>query len=202
MKCDANCDWGEDASIFFSYIENSKVIKVNLCKYCANEKGVDDPTGYSLIDLMQGMGEETSSGKKDKKKGELTCQECGFTQSDFKKTGRFGCANCYEVFNEGLESLLEAMHKNTEHTGKVPSFVHDTSSVDSLSEIADFEKPAEFAFDELKLVDAGDELVEGDTGISALRDKLDIAISEEDYEEAARLRDEIAKLESEKAEEG
>lgn len=195
MKCDAGCDWGEEASIFFSYIEDNKVIKVNLCKYCANEKGVDDPTGYSLIDLMQGMGEESSSGKKQSKTNELTCEACGFTQTDFKKTGRFGCAHCYEVFNEGLESLLEAMHKNTEHIGKVPSFVG--KSTPPVSEKMEIIETPEFDFgesDELDILDVAETTPE--SAVALLRDKLDIAISEEDYEEAAKIRDEIAKLET------
>ena len=45
---------------------------------------------------------------------------CGFTQADFKKTGRLGCSACYVTFAEGLGSLLKAMHKGTEHVGKLP----------------------------------------------------------------------------------
>jgi protein arginine kinase activator len=45
---------------------------------------------------------------------------CGFTQTDFKKTGRLGCSECYVTFAEGLGSLLKAMHKGTEHVGKLP----------------------------------------------------------------------------------
>jgi protein arginine kinase activator len=45
---------------------------------------------------------------------------CGFTQADFKKTGRLGCSVCYVTFAEGLGSLLKAMHKGTEHVGKLP----------------------------------------------------------------------------------
>ena len=45
---------------------------------------------------------------------------CGFSQADFKKTGRLGCSECYVTFAEGLGSLLKAMHKGTEHVGKFP----------------------------------------------------------------------------------
>jgi protein arginine kinase activator len=200
MKCDADCDGGEEASIFFSYIENNKVVKVNLCKYCANEKGVNDPTGYSLIDLMQGMGKETTSGKESKAR-ELTCADCGFTHSDFKKTGRFGCAKCYEVFSEGLEGLLEAMHKNTEHIGKVPSFAYippaASKSVEPASKSS--ESPAPVLSGTAKSAaqsESWEEAVPGPINLVILKDKLGVAIAAEDYEEAARLRDEIARLES------
>ena len=38
--------------------------------------------------------------------GDLKCPHCGFTQADFKKAGRLGCAECYTTFAEGLEGLL------------------------------------------------------------------------------------------------
>jgi protein arginine kinase activator len=49
------------------------------------------------------------------------CSVCGFTQADFKKTGRLGCSACYDVFTEGLESMLKNMHKGSEHVGKAPA---------------------------------------------------------------------------------
>lgn len=91
--------------------------KVNLCDACSKEKGVQDPTGFALADLLLGIGaaEEIEKGAPAQK-----CQVCGFTQADFKKTGRLGCSACYQTFAEGLESLLKAMHKGTEHVGKLP----------------------------------------------------------------------------------
>jgi protein arginine kinase activator len=48
----------------------------------------------------------------------IACPVCGFTQADFKKTGRLGCSACYDVFGESLESMLKNMHKGSEHVGK------------------------------------------------------------------------------------
>ncbi len=42
-------------------------------------------------------------------------------RSDFKKSGRFGCATCYETFSDDLPPLLKAMHRNDRHVGKVPA---------------------------------------------------------------------------------
>ena len=91
--------------------------KVNLCEACSKEKGVQDPTSFALADLLLGIGaaEEIEKGAPTKK-----CAVCGFSQADFKKTGRLGCSECYETFAEGLGSLLKAMHKGTEHVGKLP----------------------------------------------------------------------------------
>ena len=95
--------------------------KVNLCDACSKEKGVQDPTGFALADLLLGIGaaEEIEKGAPAQK-----CPVCGFTQADFKKTGRLGCSTCYVTFADGLSTLLKAMHKGTEHVGKVPQRAH------------------------------------------------------------------------------
>ena len=96
--------------------------KVNLCEACSKEKGVQDPTGFALADLLLGIGaaEEIEKGGTSTQK----CPVCGYTQADFKKTGRLGCSSCYGTFAEGLGSLLKAMHKGTEHVGKLPQRAH------------------------------------------------------------------------------
>ncbi len=99
MLCDVcKCN---DATVFLTQILEGKMHKVNLCEACSKEKGVQDPT------IEKGAPTQT-------------CPVCGFGQADFKKTGRLGCSECYVTFGEGLTSLLKAMHKGTEHVGKLP----------------------------------------------------------------------------------
>jgi protein arginine kinase activator len=115
MLCDVcKCN---DAAVFLTQILEGKMQKVNLCDACSKEKGVQDPTGFALADLLLGIG-----AAEEIEKGGITlkCPVCGFTQADFKKTGRLGCSGCYVTFAEGLGSLLKAMHKGTEHVGKLP----------------------------------------------------------------------------------
>src|SRR5205823_12688502 len=90
---------------------------VSLFDACSKEKGVQDPTGFALADLLLGIGaaEEIEKGGTTQK-----CPVCGFTQADFKKAGRLGCSACYVTFAEGLTGLLKAMHKGTEHVVKLP----------------------------------------------------------------------------------
>jgi protein arginine kinase activator len=118
MNCDV-CQ-SQDATVYFTQIVEGKMQKVNLCESCAQQKGVNDPTGFQLADLLKGLGSESESGSAVSTEG-LRCQNCGFTQSDFKKTGRFGCSLCYQVFSDGLDNLLEAMHRHTMHAGKTPA---------------------------------------------------------------------------------
>jgi len=37
------------------------------------------------------------------------CPRCGFTDVDFAKTLRMGCAHCYEVFDAELSTFLPRM---------------------------------------------------------------------------------------------
>lgn len=149
----------KEATVHLTQIAGDKMQKVDLCEDCAKQKGVNDPTGFSLADLLLGLGAsqemEQATGGAD-----LKCPHCGFTQADFKKTGRLGCPDCYEVFAEGLEGLLKSMHKGTHHVGKTPEARQKSrdaqrqlkSLQDQLAkaiESEDFEKAAELR-DELK----------------------------------------------------
>jgi protein arginine kinase activator len=116
MNCDV-CKQNQ-ATVFLTQIVDGKMQKVNLCEGCSKEKGVTDPTGFALADLLLGLG----AAQEMEKGGSLQkCAACGFSQADFKKTGRLGCAVCYDTFSEGLASLLKGMHKGTSHAGKVPA---------------------------------------------------------------------------------
>jgi len=168
MNCDS-CH-NENATIYLTQLVEGKMQKVNLCEHCAEEKGVTDPTGFALADLLEGVGTESTSESAVIAADDEKCDYCGFTQADFKKTGRFGCSRCYQVFRSGLDNLLDAMHRNTEHHGKTPVHFVDTVSVEEKG---------------------GESLA----GISDLKVMLEEAVEIEDYEEAARLRDSIARLE-------
>lgn len=99
---------------------------------------------------------------------EKTCPDCGLPQSVFRKSGRLGCSKCYEVFSENVGHLLKAMHKGVQHTGKTPSGWLD------LHKLAE---PAKNRLEELN-------------------EALNRAVSGEQYEEAARIRDEIRRAEA------
>ena len=108
------------ATVYFTQIIDGKMQKVNLCEKCAREKGVTDPTGFALADLLFGIGQQQKVGRPPGRRPE-SCPQCGLTADQLKKTGRVGCPKCYEVFSESLSSILKAMHKGLTHHGKVPS---------------------------------------------------------------------------------
>ena len=116
LKCDL-C--GKPASVHLTQIVNAKMHKVDLCEACAQAKGVTDPGGFSLADLLMkaSLSPEASSGGGA---GAGECPECGFAPGDFKKHGRFGCPRCYQTFSGLVAPMLDNMHKGTRHAGKVP----------------------------------------------------------------------------------
>ena len=112
------------ATVHLTQIVGDKMQKLDLCEDCAKVKGVNE-SGFALADLMLGLGasqeiEQAAGG------AELKCPRCGFSQADFKKSGRLGCPECYKTFAEGLEGLLKTMHKGTRHEGKVPEALRAT----------------------------------------------------------------------------
>lgn len=162
MVC--QCCKQKDATVHLTQIVDNDVKKVDLCEGCAKEKGVNDPAGFSMADLLLGLGAAQELDPAAEAKGaQLKCPNCGFTQADFKKSGRLGCSECYDVFAEGLESVLKPMHKGTVHKGKVPSALREKNDLQ--------EK------------------------LSALKRDLDTAVSREDFERAAILRDQIRAME-------
>ena len=96
------------------------------------------------------------------------CEVCGTTLSSFKSCGKLGCANCYKVFEQNIIPVLKGIHMNTVHTGKRPGELVHTETVRE-------EEPAPDLKEQLKK-------------------KLCEAVAAENFEEAARLRDEIAAL--------
>ncbi len=113
LKCDL-CD--NQATVHLTQIVSQKVHKVDLCEACAQAKGVTDPGGFSLADLLlnASLNPEPSAASG------LRCEQCGFVPEEFKKTGRFGCPACYEALTGMIDPMLENMHKGTAHVGKVP----------------------------------------------------------------------------------
>jgi len=111
-----------EAKVHVTQIVDDKMQKVDLCEECSKAKGVTDPKGFSLADLLLGLGaSQEVETRSVAKPGETTCPGCGLTQSEFKKSVRFGCPQCYTAFGEGLPGMLKTMHKGLRHVGKVPT---------------------------------------------------------------------------------
>ncbi len=165
MKCDF-CD--NKATVFLTQLVEGQMKKVCLCDACAKERGVTDPTGFSMADLLLG-GAAGGTGASATGKttgtpsgGGRKCPTCGFTLDDLRRVRRFGCSDCYHTFSEEVGQMVRGMHKGNSHIGKVPA--------------------GQMAMQVLH------------QRLEELRARLDQAIASESYEEAAGIRDEIRNL--------
>lgn len=133
--------------------------ELHLCEDCAKkylyepeQKKAPAKAGAAA----EGEDVETAGGNKQ-------CDACGLKFVEFRNNGRLGCSHDYDAFKEDLMPLLESVHGDTKHVGKVPR----------------------------RLPKATGAHVE----LTSLRRKLQQAVTDEAYEEAARLRDRIKQLE-------
>jgi len=116
------------------------------------------------------------TAKQTRRKGGPTCTGCGLQLEEFRRKGRLGCPQCYEAFAAHLGEVFERVHGARQHVGRLPGTDAQLPAPPSDALALDREK---------RLVD--------------LRQKLEIAIREEAYENAARLRDELRQLEEPRA---
>lgn len=164
MKCDF-CD--SKATVFLTQLVEGQMKKVCLCDACGKERGVTDPTGFSLADLLMGggvaAGQPLQAGAAvAMPTGSGSCPSCGFTLDDLRRVRRLGCSECYTAFREELGQMIRGMHKGPNHHGKVPAGLMEKQVLRQR--------------------------------LDDLRMKLDEAVAAESYEEAAGIRDEIRQL--------
>lgn len=114
---------GKPATVHLTQIMNGKIHKMDLCDGCAKDKGIADPEGFSFMDALAGksLQDEEDQAEHVTPPTGLVCTVCGFTPADFKRIGRFGCPNCYTNFKPIIGPMLQNMHKDTQHRGKVPA---------------------------------------------------------------------------------
>ena len=180
MLCQ-NCG-KKEATMYFRQNINGQTKELNLCPDCAKELGAQDQFAHSfqsafakpfgswfdddpffsqsfpsLFGAPFSQAAQLGSGRR--------CPTCGMTESELQHTGRAGCAECYNIFDDILTPYIRKLQGATAHVGTAPRPQNDTQPV---------ENPT-----------------------AALKTKLEQAIKQENYEEAARLRDEIRRLEGE-----
>tara|TARA_Y100000034_G_scaffold134066_1_gene201505 strand:- start:11329 stop:11982 length:654 start_codon:yes stop_codon:yes gene_type:complete len=164
-------------------INKDGVKSVQLCANCLPEyvgedkkedgKPAKTPMGMAkdVFDFLESLvkQKEKSEGKKVKKKKEKPpCPACGMTVAEISEHKKLGCPHCYKHYGKELEAVLESVHGDTVHVGKVPK--------NKMKE----PKP------------------EPEDIITRLTRKMDAAVAKEDYEAAAIIRDELMKAENAK----
>jgi protein arginine kinase activator len=118
------------AKVHYTEIVNEKMIAMDLCMECAEEKGIEvKQTGpYGLGDLVAGLIDETVEAESDRI-SKVRCPSCGYHYSDFKKIGRLGCPECYDAFEAQLVQVLRHVHGSTQHAGKKAAQVGERAAM-------------------------------------------------------------------------
>ncbi len=175
MLCD-NCGKNE-AEIILTQIINGRKTEIKLCKECANEMGIADLEFEMPIDISNFLGdfmlEDDSEGFTIPNiNNELRCNNCGMSYNEFLNNGKFGCEECYKVFDNKIDIMLKRMQGTNKYLGKKAN------------------NKEENKIEELKT-----EKVEkkASNKLENLQEELKQAIKEERYEDAAKIRDEIKK---------
>lgn len=179
MKCDV-CE--KEATVFLTQIINGQMTTVNMCEECSKAKGVTEETGFGLAEAFLTPSQRAGDS------AEAVCDACGFTASQLKKIGRMGCPECYTAFREGLDGLLRNMHKGTRHVGKRPG-----KNV-AAPQILPRQRAA--AARELSAGLKPPPGLPPPADVNKLRADLDQAVKEERYEDAAKLKAEIERLQT------
>jgi len=108
---------------------------------------------------------EFAKGIEPTESTKLKCPNCELSYDDFKKIGKLGCSQCYTTFKKYLSPLLKKIHGSHKHIGKAP--VKLAHTLNNRKSLT----------------------------LEELRQKLQRAIEMEEFEEAARIRDQIRELE-------
>ena len=95
---------------------------------------------------------------------DVVCQSCAMRLSEFRARGWLGCSVCYETFSDEIDELLVQVHGSREHCGKRPKTGLAEATTSDNAEIV------------------------------RLRDQLDKAVMDEEFELAAAIRDVIKGL--------
>lgn len=155
-----------EATVHLTQIVKDSKMRVHLCEECSQRQGPISPELLaSMVPKIAKVVAEAEVSGGEGSEPELTCSYCGLSFDDFRRSGRLGCPDDYDVFSGRLEPLLKRLHEAVRHRGKVPV----TSDSSALAQVE----------------------------VRNLEAELREAVSKEDYEGAARLRDQIRAVKKE-----
>jgi protein arginine kinase activator len=107
------------ATVHLTEIVDDQMNELHLCEECAREKSAQMEQQFGLSELLAGMA-EFGKPAKEVEAVAVQCPGCHLSYGDFKKLGRLGCGECYDVFRRYLGPLLKKIHGSNQHAGKSP----------------------------------------------------------------------------------
>lgn len=189
MLC-SNCGQNE-AAVYISRNINGKVTSGMYCRECAAKMGAGGLGLLSGLDLVGMLGAAKDKPKKiplGSSDPSKRCTACGRSFNEIASSGMVGCAVCYKSFADELDGTITGIHGTAVYTGRHPG--KNEPVIEPLENI---------------IKDQADPQPVMDTAAGEgtdLRALLLEAVKNENYEEAARLRDLIKASEAETGKEG
>lgn len=167
-----------EATIVIREVINGVATEHHLCGQCASgtELGMLLEEDSPFAKLLSGiLGLNAPKDARSEEAASLTCPHCHTTFGDFIEHGRFGCPECYETFGLLIYDNIKKIQGNDTHVGKRPKYFGDSSNnTEAAEEVKQEETLAE--------------------KIEILLARQQEAVRDEDYEAAAKYRDEIRNL--------
>lgn len=198
MLCQ-NCGKNE-ANVRYTQIINGVKKEINVCEKCAQELGLEKMSFNMPLNFSSFLGDFFENYQSNDILSEFTgssntkCKTCLEDFQDFVNTGLLGCPDCYETFQDKLDPILKNMQGAVNHTGRRIK----NNKIDQKINIVKDVKENEFINDKNETEKNQDEPKTSKEKIEVLQDNLKGAIKDERYEDAAKIRDEIKKLEENK----
>ncbi|MCD8082123.1 MAG: UvrB/UvrC motif-containing protein [Clostridiales bacterium] len=175
-----------EANIQYTEIVNGVKTEHHFCAQCARELDFgpyaaifdsDFPLGKLLSGLL-GIGES----QEDDLASQVVCPTCKTSYGEFVKNSRFGCPDCYGVFDLLINEKIKQLQGNTSHKGKQPKIRKQVAVKAVLPEDGTEVEPTVSWDQDVK------------EQICILDARLKEALKSEQYEIAARCRDQIREL--------
>lgn len=155
------------ATVHLTEISGGKKVEKHYCDSCP--KLVGETLGQkSHLPINELLSNFVLQHSASPKDASATCESCGQAWPEFKQSGLLGCENDYVVFERELGPIIQRAQEGAQHhVGKVPA------------------RRAAGAIVPKKRID-----------VARLKRELSKAVEAEDYERAAKIRDQIRQAES------
>ena len=200
MLCD-NCGKRE-ANVRYSENINGKVRELNLCEECSQKLGIGHMDFSMPMDFSNFFGDFMEEFAKPEwmpllnEVKTLTCDNCGYTFDDIVNTGKLGCGNCYDVFEAKLDPIIKRIQGANQHVGRIGKII-DNKIDEKLkqSESKENNDSNNMNNENNNKIENANNSKDNDkkAKLEQLQEQLKLAIKEERYEDAAKIRDEIKK---------
>ncbi len=113
MLCD-DCKKNPATNIYKETFQD-KTIEMHLCDACAEKRGLIIKKDLTPIELLKNILKADTVDD-----ATLICPRCLLSFAEFKRLGRFGCAECARTFRPRLEPIISRIHGAKQHIGHIP----------------------------------------------------------------------------------